>query len=258
MIEDVDLLLTTSQHVIYHLFEWPDRPHTKLIVLAISNPKDLPERFKTKASSRAGLQRFHFSPYTTEQLGAIITTRLGNLIPLDNVAVEFLAKRVASINVDVRQVLSLCQYAVDLASKEWLSLDDTSAPLIHVELRHVQNAVAMSSTSPSLTLLRSKSVMEKLFLAALMRCKKNRKITTLADIAKDLALLSVRSRVTPPIRRHVLDICNALAMTRCIEMDAKEDGGSGGGDMMLRSIDTDHDAEIMIALKEDPLTRIFF
>ena len=252
LIEDIDLLLTTQQKLIYHLFEWPDRPHAKLIVITMSKAKNLPERFKTKALSRAGLQLYNFSPYTIEQLSAILTTRLADLDLLEDIAVEYLSRKVFSITSDVRQLLALCHNAVNNARKEWLSFDDTNAPIVKVGLRHAQNAVTAAVTSFSLTTFRSKSAMEKLFLAALLQCQKKRKTTTLADLAKELALLAARTKIIPPKRKHILEICNALAMTRCIETENKD------GDMMLRCISTDHDVEIIMALKEDPLTSAFF
>ena len=40
----LDLLLSRKQTVLYQLFDWPSRPGCPLIVLAIANTMDLPER----------------------------------------------------------------------------------------------------------------------------------------------------------------------------------------------------------------------
>ena len=40
----LDLLWTRKQTVMYNIFDWPTRPQAKLIVLAIANTMDLPER----------------------------------------------------------------------------------------------------------------------------------------------------------------------------------------------------------------------
>lgn len=47
----LDLLWTRKQHVLYNLFEWPTRRHARLIVLAIANTMDLPERIMMKRVS---------------------------------------------------------------------------------------------------------------------------------------------------------------------------------------------------------------
>ena len=55
----LDLLWTRKQHVLYNLFEWPTRRHSRLIVLAIANTMDLPERIMMKrVSSRLVSCRF--------------------------------------------------------------------------------------------------------------------------------------------------------------------------------------------------------
>ena len=44
LVLQLDLLWTRKQTVMYNLFDWPTRPQAKLIVLAIANTMDLPER----------------------------------------------------------------------------------------------------------------------------------------------------------------------------------------------------------------------
>lgn len=49
----LDLLWTRKQTVMYNIFDWPTRKHSKLIVLAIANTMDLPERMlMTRIASR--------------------------------------------------------------------------------------------------------------------------------------------------------------------------------------------------------------
>ena len=55
----LDLLWTRKQTVMYNIFDWPTRPQAKLIVLAIANTMDLPERIMmNRVQSR--LVRGHF------------------------------------------------------------------------------------------------------------------------------------------------------------------------------------------------------
>ena len=49
----LDLLWNRKQNVLYNIFDWPTRPQAKLVVLAIANTMDLPERImKNRVSSR--------------------------------------------------------------------------------------------------------------------------------------------------------------------------------------------------------------
>ena len=50
---ELDLLWTRKQTVLYNLFDWPTRQHAKLIVLAVANTMDLPEKvMMNKVASR--------------------------------------------------------------------------------------------------------------------------------------------------------------------------------------------------------------
>ena len=51
--DELDLLWTRKQSVLYSLFDWPTHHHARLVVLAVANTMDLPERImKNKVSSR--------------------------------------------------------------------------------------------------------------------------------------------------------------------------------------------------------------
>lgn len=53
--DELDLLVTKKQTVMYNFFDWPSRPLSKLIVVAIANTMDLPERLMSnKIASRMG------------------------------------------------------------------------------------------------------------------------------------------------------------------------------------------------------------
>lgn len=58
--DELDLMVTKKQTVMYNFFEWPNRPDSRLIVVAIANTMDLPERILTnKVSSRMGKIHCH-------------------------------------------------------------------------------------------------------------------------------------------------------------------------------------------------------
>lgn len=54
--DELDQMVTKKQDVIYNFFNWPHMAHSKLIVIAIANTMDLPEReLSGKIRSRLGL-----------------------------------------------------------------------------------------------------------------------------------------------------------------------------------------------------------
>ncbi|NXR02560.1 ORC1 protein, partial [Sagittarius serpentarius] len=72
IVDELDLLWTRKQNVMYNLFDWPTQKHSKLIILAIANTMDLPERIMmNRVASRLGLTRMSFQPYTYKQLQRI-------------------------------------------------------------------------------------------------------------------------------------------------------------------------------------------
>ncbi|KAF2131533.1 P-loop containing nucleoside triphosphate hydrolase protein [Dothidotthia symphoricarpi CBS 119687] len=134
LMDELDQLVTKNQSVMYNFFNWPGLRHSRLIVLAVANTMDLPERtLSNKISSRLGLTRITFPGYTHDQLMQIIQSRLegvpGNIVHPD--AVQFAARKVAAVSGDARRALDICRRAVEIAETEVIShdQDDDAQPL---------------------------------------------------------------------------------------------------------------------------------
>lgn len=121
LMDELDQLVTKNQSLMYNFFNWPNLPHSRLIVLAVANTMDLPERMlSNKISSRLGLTRVTFAGYTHAQLQEIITSRLesvpGEIVDPD--AIQFAARKVAAVSGDARRTLDICRRAVEIAEAE--------------------------------------------------------------------------------------------------------------------------------------------
>lgn len=58
--DELDQLVTSKQDVIYNFFNWPSLARSKLIVIAVANTHDLPERVMSgKVRSRLGGYPYH-------------------------------------------------------------------------------------------------------------------------------------------------------------------------------------------------------
>lgn len=78
LMDELDQLLTSRQDVMYNLFNWPSSRNSRLIVIAVANTMDLPERtMSAKVASRLGMTRIVFMPYADRELGEIVRSRLG-------------------------------------------------------------------------------------------------------------------------------------------------------------------------------------
>lgn len=121
LMDELDQLVTKNQAVMYNFFNWPSLRHSRLIVLAVANTMDLPERtLSNKISSRLGLTRITFPGYTHDQLQQIIQSRLehvpNNIVEAD--AIQFASRKVAAVSGDARRALDICRRAVEIAEAE--------------------------------------------------------------------------------------------------------------------------------------------
>lgn len=100
-IDEVDLLLTKKQQILYNLFEIPFVENAKLLLILAANTMNLAEKmFDAKICSRMGSNRVYFKPYTSEQLQKIAGSELKNKSGLN----EIISKKVACLGGDVRRM----------------------------------------------------------------------------------------------------------------------------------------------------------
>ncbi|KAH7028378.1 P-loop containing nucleoside triphosphate hydrolase protein [Macrophomina phaseolina] len=222
LMDELDQLVTKNQSVMYNFFNWPGLRHSRLIVLAVANTMDLPERtLSNKISSRLGLTRITFPGYTHDQLMSIIQSRLahvpGNIVHPD--AIQFASRKVAAVSGDARRVLDICRRAVEIAEQQAAAASTTtidSAPNTPsktpgrtaaavqqqskstnptVTIATIKHAIAEATSSPLQQALRALPLASKLFLAALLARLRRSGVqeALLGDVldeARNLALMS--------------------------------------------------------------------
>ena len=71
-----------------------------------------------RVSSRIGLTRLTFSPYTHQQLQEIVIARLVGLSIFDKLAIQLVSRKVASLSGDARRALDICRRATEIAESE--------------------------------------------------------------------------------------------------------------------------------------------
>ncbi|THD21977.1 Origin recognition complex subunit 1 [Fasciola hepatica] len=177
VIDELDLLCTRRQDVLYNLFDWPARSargrgRYLLVVLAIANTMDLPERLlHPRVASRLGMTRLTFAPYSHQQLVQIVRARLMDTVSavFQDKAIELAARKVAAVSGDVRRVLDICRRAAEIAtsSNTKSARSKTNTECVSVNMEHINTALCEMFTTPKLTAIRACSVYEKLFLRAL-------------------------------------------------------------------------------------------
>lgn len=187
LMDELDQIVTKKQNVMYNFFNWPTYEHSKLIVIAVANTMDLPERVLTnKISSRLGLNRIQFIGYSFDQLETIIKHRLDMLtkthqrkVVIKEDAIGFASRKVASVSGDARRALTICRRAVEIAEKDYLDkLKENNKKedeqTFHVQIIHISQAINETINSPLQKFLKSLPFSSKLLLAAtLLRNKRS-------------------------------------------------------------------------------------
>ncbi|KAG6511376.1 hypothetical protein ZIOFF_029444 [Zingiber officinale] len=215
LIDELDLLLTRNQSVLYNILDWPTKPHTNLIVIGIANTMDLPEKLLPRISSRMGIQRLCFGPYTYQQLQEIISSRLNSLDAFEDQAIEFASRKVAAMSGDARRALEICRRAAEIAdyqlkqsllSKQSLgSLNDLMEEKQRVRMTHIQAALEEVFQAPHIQVMKTSSRLSKIFLVAMVRelyrtglGETNFEKVTLLQLATTVISMCSSNREAPP------------------------------------------------------------
>ncbi|KAK4764208.1 hypothetical protein SAY87_013646 [Trapa incisa] len=169
-IDELDLLVTRNQSVLYNILHWPTKSSSKLIVIGIANTMDLPEKLLPKISSRMGIHRLCFGPYNYQQLQEIICSRLNGIDAFEKQAIEFASRKVAAMSGDARRALEMCRRAAEIAgyriksTSESVSLGDKA----RVVMGDIDAAIQEMFQQPHIQVMKSGSRLCKIFLTAMV------------------------------------------------------------------------------------------
>ncbi|KAF1801378.1 P-loop containing nucleoside triphosphate hydrolase protein [Mucor lusitanicus] len=250
LMDELDLLVTKKQTVMYNFFDWPSRPLSKLIVVAVANTMDLPERIMSnKIASRMGLTRINFQPYKYDQLFKIVQSRLEGIDAFAKEAVEFAARKVSAVSGDARRALDICRRAVEIVEQRLSEPNNNNNSNKHVTIAVVDEAVKEMFSSPSVAFIRSCSLHQKIFLVA---CMQRSRAIGLAEIEfGDVAHYHIQTckwhNIEPPNTSDLMRVCESLGQTRALIME------SGRMDICMRLSLNLIEEDIVMACKADKL-----
>ncbi|XP_035699697.1 origin recognition complex subunit 1-like [Branchiostoma floridae] len=220
LVDELDLLWTRKQSVMYNLFDWPTRPQAKLIVLAIANTMDLPERMMmNRVSSRLGLTRMTFQPYTFRQLQEIVMSRMKGLQAFEDDAIQLAARKVAAVSGDARRALDICRRATELAE---LAKTPGRKSAALVNMTHVDTAVQEMFSSPKIMAIRHASLQEQLFLKAVVAefRRSGLEEATFLQVSQQHECLCRLDGVSVPTMSQLSGVCSTLGASRLLLVEA--------------------------------------
>lgn len=174
LVDELDFLRTKTQHLLYNIFDWPTRAGSRLVVLAIANTMDLPERLLLKFSSRIAFTRKVFSPYSYQELERIVASRLEDLSGRHHVrpadvfepdALQLICRKVAAHSGDARRVLDIARRSAEITISAG---GDGKQRRTTVTLADVGQALAEIFSSVNVFRVSGGSAAERTFLRALL------------------------------------------------------------------------------------------
>ncbi|OQR69344.1 cell division control protein 6-like [Tropilaelaps mercedesae] len=120
VLDEVDQLQSSNQQILYSLFELVKLRDSKLILIGIANALDLTDKtIPLLQAYGCRPQLYHFAPYSDKQIVDILTSRLAESKSIIKpMALNFLAKKVATCTGDVRKALDICRRAVEIVERQ--------------------------------------------------------------------------------------------------------------------------------------------
>ncbi|CEL60878.1 Origin recognition complex subunit 1 OS=Schizosaccharomyces pombe (strain 972 / ATCC 24843) GN=orc1 PE=1 SV=1 [Rhizoctonia solani AG-1 IB] len=219
LMDELDQMVTTKQDVVYNFFNWPNLPDSNLVVIAVANTHDLPERtMSAKVRSRLGMERINFEPYTVQQLVEIVNARLGvaragqpdHLPVMKPDAVNFAARKVASIFGDARRVLDVCRRAVEVCHNSQGSRT--------VTIQDVVEVIKSMDKSSTADYIRDCSFHERLLLASMVSRMRRAGVDSVKwdDVITYHMSQSVMLGKHKPTRTELRAVLDSLVLSRAV------------------------------------------
>ncbi|EFN83643.1 Origin recognition complex subunit 1 [Harpegnathos saltator] len=237
LVDELDLLCTKRQDVIYNLLDWPTRVSAQLVVITIANTMDLPERvLMGRVTSRLGLTRVIFQPYNHEQLQQIVITRIKDTDIFKGEAIQLIARKVSAVSGDARRALDICRRAAEITETHGRAT---------VCMEDVNQALSEMIANPKVQAIKYCSKMEQIFLQAV--CVEVTRIgveeVCFKNVYKQFESLCCFDGFQTPNITETLGICDRLNSNRLLIC---EDSSNYMYQRMLLNISKD---DIYYALK---------
>ncbi|GCB66270.1 hypothetical protein scyTo_0014975 [Scyliorhinus torazame] len=242
----------------YNLFDWPTRKQAKLVVLAVANTMDLPERIMmNRVASRLGLTRMSFQPYTYKQLQRIISSRLNRLKAFEDDAIQLVGRKVAALSGDARRALDICRRAAEIC--EYSAAQQAASNL--VGMPHVVQALDEMFSSPYITAIRNASAQEQIFMRAVLAefQRLGLEEATFQQIYQQHMGLCRMDGLQPPTMSQTMLICTRLGACRLLLVESSKNDlhmrlglfvDFSGEDMMMNTEEDGDDGDLEAELAE--------
>ncbi|KAI5477041.1 origin recognition complex subunit 1 [Pseudohyphozyma bogoriensis] len=250
LVDELDQMITKKQDVIYNFFNWPHVPHSRLIVIAIANTMDLPEReMSGKIRSRLGSNRIPFPTYSWQELEAILEARLDGLDVFAPRALERIAKNVAAVSGDARRALDIARRTVE--KKDQSNLINGKTELC--SMVEVQETAKEMTNYGSNAFVQQASLHQKVFLLALSQCIKRAGVPEVdLETVMTWHLDFLRQTAIEPVPSHS-DLFTIVSDLHGLRLLATE---SQRSDYFQRVRSLVENSDLFTVLRQDPALKL--
>ncbi|ETS60357.1 hypothetical protein PaG_05558 [Moesziomyces aphidis] len=269
LMDELDQLVTARQDVMYNMFNWPNTRGSRLVVIAVANTMDLPERtLNAKVASRLGMTRITFMPYTDRQLVEIVKSRLGidagdeasgcaDVLSLD--AITYVSKRVSNVSGDARRMLDVCRRSIELVEAKSASSSSAVSKVTILDMKSVLDSMVKSG---KVSHILSLPLHAKIVLLSVLSCLRRSGLaeTELADVAAHhkaiCRMFAVNLPATTPGEETSLNsplaTLSSLGLLICVGQGAGTGRAAGYARVMLAC----QEDEVRLAFEHDPDERL--
>ncbi|CBQ71365.1 related to origin recognition protein Orc1p [Sporisorium reilianum SRZ2] len=269
LMDELDQLVTVRQDVMYNMFNWPNTRGSRLVVIAVANTMDLPERtLNAKVASRLGMTRITFMPYTDRQLVEIVKSRLGissdanpeplvggcsNVLSID--AITYVSKRVSNVSGDARRMLDVCRRSIELVELQARTSGLTPPkPVTILDMKSVLDAMVKSG---KVSHILSLPLHAKIVLLSLLLCLRRSGLAEaeLHDVASHhraiCRMYAINSHESTSINPPLAAL-SSLGLVICVGQGAGTGRAAGFARLMLAC----QEDEVRLAFEHDSDERL--
>ncbi|SNX87781.1 related to origin recognition protein Orc1p [Melanopsichium pennsylvanicum] len=278
LMDELDQLVTARQDVMYNMFNWPNTRGSRLVVIAVANTMDLPERtLNAKVASRLGMTRITFMPYTDKQLVEIVKSRLGineghageqekggcdKVLSLD--AITYVSKRVSNVSGDARRMLDVCRRSIELVESKAKASPIANAPIKSVTILDMKSVLDSMVKSGKVSHILSLPLHAKVVLLSLLSCLRRSGLAEaeLADISSHHKAICRMYGINTSFNQVAtgeetslnapLAVLSSLGLVICVGQGAGT-GRAGGFARLMLACQED---EVRLAFEHDPDERL--
>lgn len=226
VLDEVDQLQSYNQQILYSLFELVKFADSKVILIGIANSLDLTDKTVPLLQAYGCRpQLYNFAPYSDKQIIDILKSRLAEQsMMIKPMALNFLAKKIASCTGDVRKALDICRRAVEIVERQARQqriLTSRTGPAsspqkqILVDITHISQVLSdvfNTRARGNQDLHTTLPLQQKLLLCSILVFNKRRKVkeVTMAKLHEVYSKVCQVAKVTPIDYSELQSICALL------------------------------------------------